>query len=76
MNCYYRDANLGADLYHRRPNEIERVDVECESGLTRGETVCDFYGVTGKEPNARVGVGLNREAFFEVLYRSIGLLRG
>ena len=53
-----------------------RVDVECESVLTRGETVCDFYGVTGMEPNARVGVGLDREAFFEVLYRSIGRLRG
>ena len=51
-----------------------RVDVECESELTRGETVCDFYGVTGKPPNAEVGVGLDREGFFELLYRSLGRL--
>jgi len=51
-----------------------RVDVECESELTRGETVCDLYGVTGREPNAAVAVGLDRERFFELLYRSLGAL--
>lgn len=45
-----------------------RVDIECESDLTRGETVCDFHGVTGKPPNAEVGVNLDREGFFELLY--------
>jgi pyrimidine-specific ribonucleoside hydrolase len=52
-----------------------RVDVECEGELTRGETVCDFYGVTGKPPNAEVGVKLERDAFFDLLYRSLGNLR-
>jgi len=51
-----------------------RVDVECESELTRGETVCDFYGITGKPPNAEVGVELDREGFFELLYRVLGRL--
>ena len=51
-----------------------RVDVECESELTRGETVCDFYGITGKTPNAEVGVELDREGFFELLYRVLGRL--
>jgi inosine-uridine nucleoside N-ribohydrolase len=51
-----------------------RVDVECESDLTRGETVCDFYGVTGKEPNAEVGVELDREDFLELLYGALGRL--
>jgi inosine-uridine nucleoside N-ribohydrolase len=51
-----------------------RVDVECESELTRGETVCDFYGVTGKPPNAEVGVELERERFFDLLYRALGRL--
>jgi len=51
-----------------------RVDVECEGELTRGETVCDFYGVTGKPPNAEVGVRLDREGFFDLLYRSLGNL--
>ena len=52
-----------------------RVDVECEGDLTRGETVCDFYGVTGKPPNAEVGVELDREGFFELLYECLGNLR-
>jgi inosine-uridine nucleoside N-ribohydrolase len=51
-----------------------RVDVECESDLTRGETVCDFYGVTGKQPNAEVGVELDREDFLELLYGALGRL--
>lgn len=51
-----------------------RVDVECESELTRGETVCDFFGVTGEPPNADVGVELDREGFFELLYRALSRL--
>jgi inosine-uridine nucleoside N-ribohydrolase len=48
-----------------------RVDIECESELTRGETVCDFYGMLGKSPNAEVGVSLDTEAFFELLHRAL-----
>lgn len=48
-----------------------RVDVECESDLTRGETVCDFHGVTGRPQNADVGVELDRETFFELLHDSL-----
>ncbi|MGF1470671.1 MAG: nucleoside hydrolase [Rubrobacteraceae bacterium] len=51
-----------------------RVDVECESGLTRGRTVCDYYGITGKEPNASVGLELDREGFFDLLYEALGNL--
>ena len=43
-------------------------------GLTRGETVCDFYGVTGRRPNADVGIELDRESFFELLYEALGKL--
>lgn len=64
-------AVLAPDLLTTRPM---RVDVECESALTRGETVCDFYGVTGKPPNAEVGVELDREGFFELLYACLGRL--
>ena len=49
-----------------------RVEIECQSELTRGETVCDVNGVWGKPPNAEVGLELDREAFFEILYRSLG----
>jgi inosine-uridine nucleoside N-ribohydrolase len=53
-----------------------RVEIECESELTRGETVCDLYAVWDKSPNAEVGMELDRAAFFEVLYRSLGELAG
>ena len=59
------------DLLTTRPM---RVDVECESDLTRGETVCDYYGVTGRQPNAEVGVELDRAGFFELLYESLARL--
>jgi inosine-uridine nucleoside N-ribohydrolase len=48
-----------------------RVDIECGSDLTRGETVCDFHSVTGRTPNAEVGVELDREGFFKLLYRTL-----
>ena len=64
-------AVLETDLLKTRPM---RVDVECESDLTRGETVCDFYGVTGMTPNAEVGVELDREHFFKILYEALGRL--
>ena len=51
-----------------------RVDVECESDITRGETICDFYGVTGRQPNAQVGVELDREGFFDLLYGALDRL--
>ena len=64
-------AVLEPGLLKTRPM---RVDIECESDLTRGETVCDFYGVTGRAPNAEVGVELDREGFFELLYGALGRL--
>ncbi len=57
-------AVLAPDLIETRPMYV---DVECEGKLTRGETVCDFYGIAGKPPNAEVGIKLNREGFFELL---------
>jgi inosine-uridine nucleoside N-ribohydrolase len=42
-------AVLEPGLLKTRPM---RVDVECESELTRGETVCDFYGVAGRPPRS------------------------
>ena len=64
-------AVLEPGLLKTRPM---RVDVECEGHLTRGETVCDFYGLTGKKPNAEVGVELDREGFFRLLYGALGRL--
>ena len=61
-------AVLAPEILETRPM---RVDVECEGGLTRGETVCDFYGITGKPSNAEVGVALDRDGFFEILYEAL-----
>jgi choline dehydrogenase-like flavoprotein len=69
------DESLSAGVAVLEPGLLKtrpmRVDVECESELTRGETVCDFYGVTGEPPNAEVGVDLDREGFFDLLHRSL-----
>ena len=61
-------AVLEPGLLKTRPMNVQ---VECESDLTRGETVCDFHGVTGRPPNAEVGLELDREGFFDLLYDSL-----
>jgi inosine-uridine nucleoside N-ribohydrolase len=70
------DAVAVAAVAH--PDVLEtrlmRVDVERAGELTRGETVCDVHGVTGRRPNAHVGLRLDRERFFERLYEALGRL--
>ena len=64
-------AILQPGVLKTRPMNVQ---IECESDLTRGETVCDLHGVTGRPPNADVGVELDREAFFDLLHDSLGHL--
>jgi len=47
------------------------VEVELESELTRGRTVVDRWHRTDREPNAEVGVGVDADAFFELLLERI-----
>jgi len=61
-------AILEPGVLKTRPMNVQ---IECESDLTRGETVCDLHGVTGRPPNADVGVELDREAFFDLLHDSL-----
>ncbi|MGH3087268.1 MAG: nucleoside hydrolase [Rubrobacteraceae bacterium] len=61
-------AVIAPEILETRPMNVA---VECESELTRGETVCDFHGVTGEKPNAEVGVGLDRGKFFELLHGAL-----
>ncbi len=61
-------AILEPGVLRTRPMNVQ---IECESDLTRGETVCDFHGVTGRPQNADVGVELDRETFFELLHDSL-----
>lgn len=43
------------------------VQIETVSPLTLGRTVCDVWGVTGRAPNADVGVDIDRLGFIDVL---------
>jgi inosine-uridine nucleoside N-ribohydrolase len=44
-----------------------RVDIETSSELTRGRTVVDLHGLTGRSPNAEVGVAIDRSAFLDLV---------
>ena len=61
-----------------RPGIVEtlhrHVDVDCESRLCRGRTVVDLWHRTGGEPNADVGVGIDADAFLELLCERIASL--
>ena len=58
-----------------RPGLVETLErhvaVESESELCRGRTVVDLWRRTGKEPNAHVGVGIDAEAFLELLVERV-----
>ena len=48
-----------------------RVDVETTSDLTRGRTVVDLHGLTGRAANAEVGLDIDRDAFIESLIDAV-----
>jgi inosine-uridine nucleoside N-ribohydrolase len=54
--------------------EHRHVAIECGSELTRGRTVVDLWRRTGNEPNAHVGVGVDGEAFVELLLERLPTL--
>jgi inosine-uridine nucleoside N-ribohydrolase len=62
-----------------RPDLLETVErhvaIDCESELCRGRTVVDLWRRTGQEPNAHVAVGVEGEAFVELLLERIASLR-
>ncbi len=43
------------------------VAIECESELTMGMTVIDWWGVSNRKPNATVCRGINADGFFDLL---------
>jgi inosine-uridine nucleoside N-ribohydrolase len=60
-----------AVAYAFQPKLVETVDrnveIETVSDLCRGRTVVDLWQRTGNDPNATVGVGVDAEAFLELL---------
>lgn len=63
---------LGQGLVETRPY---RVDVETDSELTRGRTVVDLHGISGRPVNADVGVGIDRPRFVELLQTAVARYR-
>ncbi len=51
-----------------------RVDIETDSELTIGQTVVDWWGVTGSAPNAMVMDDVNRSGFIDLVVASIARL--
>jgi inosine-uridine nucleoside N-ribohydrolase len=64
--------------YAFRPELLEtrelNVEVDCESELCRGRTVVDVWRRSGREPNAKVAVGIDAAAFVELLVERVGSL--
>jgi len=54
--------------------EFLNVEIEIESELTRGRTVVDRWHRTQREPNAHVGLGIDADAFFELLLERVATL--
>jgi inosine-uridine nucleoside N-ribohydrolase len=54
--------------------KLRNVEVETVSELCRGRTVVDLWQRTGREANARVGVGIDAEGFFRLLTERIATL--
>ncbi len=48
-----------------------RVDVETAGELTRGRTVADPEGLSGRPPNAEVGLAIDRERFVDLLVEAV-----
>jgi len=51
-----------------------RVDVETESELTVGQTIVDWWGVTGAEPNTMVISEIDRSGFIDLVVERIAEL--
>lgn len=60
-------------LIHPEVFELKEMYVQIETSgeYTKGMTVGDYYGVTGKKPNATVLMNVNREAFIAKLVEYI-----
>jgi inosine-uridine nucleoside N-ribohydrolase len=70
------DALAVAQVFRPDLVELERLNVEidCESSLCRGRTVVDLWRRTGREPNAHVAVGIDSEAFLDLLLERLPAL--
>jgi len=52
-------------------SELMNVDFESQGELVRGETVCDYYELTGKPKNTDVLLDIDRPAFIQLITDSL-----
>jgi inosine-uridine nucleoside N-ribohydrolase len=57
------------------PTQRMRVDIETDAEFSYGRTVCDMYGVTGRDANAEVGQGLEVDRFWALMIGAIASYR-
>ena len=57
------------------PTRPMHVDIETSAEFSVGRTVCDLYGVTGRQANAEVGTGLEVDRFWELLIGAVASYR-
>ncbi len=50
-----------------RRQEMHFVEIELSGRMTRGQTVVDWQGLTGRKPNARVVTEIDRDRFFDLM---------
>lgn len=48
-------------------------EIELRSEKSYGRTICDYYNVTGKEPNVEVAVKLDFDKFWNLIYETLKL---
>ncbi|MCC6904786.1 MAG: nucleoside hydrolase [Anaerolineae bacterium] len=51
------------------------VDIEVNGSLTRGRTVADISGRTGRTSNVDVGIGIDRARFVEIMIEALSVIR-
>ncbi|WMI79847.1 nucleoside hydrolase [Anaerotignum sp. MB30-C6] len=49
------------------------VEVETTGDFCKGATIADFYNISGKAPNAKVLMGIDRQAFVDLLVEAISV---
>ena len=57
------------------PTKPMHVDIETRAEFSDGRTVCDLYGVTGRQANADVGTGLEVDRFWELMIGALASYR-
>jgi inosine-uridine nucleoside N-ribohydrolase len=72
------DAAVAADLAADDPvltAEPYHVEIDSSAGPARGATICDYHGVGGVDPNARVAVDIDVAGFREYVREGVRRLR-